>query len=303
MGQLWEISDLIVDYDPETLQRRPVRRSEVVEKLRDNDQRWAARVAGRIRADGDVLDPVAVDRLLFRAHAEIQQLSEDFCQADRVWTLLEPLLEVLRAGGVDPVRVVDVGCGLGYLMRWLAREYDTPHIEWLGVDLNAALVRAARRLAAGENLNCEFRHANAFRLDQRADVFLSNGVLHHMRGEALDRFFAEQRELSPYAFIHFDIQPSWASPIGAFLFHRARCQEAICRHDGYCSALRAHSGEVLEAAASAPGDPFRVRLFDNMEGWSPIFRAMHAVVGIREDVDEPWRDALGAVARRLGEGA
>lgn len=301
MSQLWEISDLIVDYDPDSLRRRPVRRSRVVERLRANGQRWAARIAAGLPVDGEVLDEEAVDRLLFRAHAEIQRLSEEFCQGRRVWTLLGPLVTVLRSRGVSPIRVVDVGCGLGYVIRWLARHRQAPDIEWMGVDLNAALVRSAARLADQEGLECEFRHANAFELDEPADVFVSSGVVHHFRGRDLDRFFADQRRLRPHGWMHFDIQPSWASPIGAFLFHRARCQEAICRHDGYCSALRAHEGDELREAATGDDDSFRVRLFDNDGGWLPIFRVMQAVVGIRRDVDEAWNNELGDVAGRLGE--
>ncbi len=301
MRELWEISDLVVDYDAESLERRPVRRSQVVATLRDNGQRWAARIASRLPADDDVLDPDAVDRLLFRAHAEIQRLSEEFCQGERIWKVLGPLVEILRRQGVNPIRVVDVGCGLGYVVRWLARSHPDDDIQWLGVDLNKALVTGARRLAGEEGLQCQFRHANAFTLEQSAHVFLSSGVIHHFRGDGLRSFFAEQRYQEPFAFMHFDIQPSWASPVGAFLFHRARCQEALCRHDGYCSAIRAHTGDVLLDAARDPEEKFNVRLFDNNERLIPVFRVMHALVGIRRELDDAWCTALGSNARRLGK--
>lgn len=302
MGELWEISDLVVDYDAQTLERRPVRRSEVVARLRDNGQGWAARIASKMPVDDqDVLDPRAVDGVLFRAHAEIQRLSEEFCQGRRIRTLLSPLVACLRDRGVNPIRVVDVGCGIGYVIRWLAREVPGEDIEWIGVDLNEALIHAADRLAGEEGLNCRFSHANAFRLEEPAHVFLSSGVIHHFRGEGLRDFFAAQRSRQPYAFMHFDIQPSWASPIGAFLFHQARFQEALSRHDGYCSALRAHRGRVLLEAAADPDGQFKVCLFDNRESLLPFFRVMHAVVGVRPELDGPWREGLGPVARRLGE--
>lgn len=301
MRDLWEISDLVVDYDAQSLQRRPVRRSEVMSTLRENGQHWAARIASGLPADGDVLDSAAVDDVLLRAHAEIQRLSEEFCQGKRIWTLLGPVVECLRRQGVDPIRIVDVGCGIGYAVRWLAREHRADDIEWIGVDLNDTLVGAAARLAEREGLDCQFRHANAFALQQRAHVFLSSGVIHHFRGDALRQFFVEQQRCNPCAFIHFDIQPSWASPIGAFLFHWARFQQALSRHDGYCSALRAHRGKTLEEAAADADGKFAVRLFDNHESLVPVFRVMHAVVGVRRELDEAWRHELGAAARRLGE--
>ncbi|MFP4601096.1 MAG: class I SAM-dependent methyltransferase [Persicimonas sp.] len=301
MSELWEISDLVVDYDPESLERRAVKRSTVVSTLRDNGQRWGARIASQIPARDDVLDPVAVDHVLLRSHAEIQRLSEEFCQDQRVWTLLGPLIECLRQRGVDPIRVVDIGCGLGYVVRRLALDHSAPDIEWIGVDLNRTLVDAARQIARREDLDCRFHHANAFALDHQAHIFLSSGVIHHFRGDALRQFFAEQRSLEPHAFIHFDIQPSWASPIGAFLFHRARFREPLGQHDGYCSALRAHSGDVLLEAAGDPGGEFTTRLFDNQQGLLPIFRVMHAVVGVQSALDAPWRASLGRIAGRLGE--
>ena len=303
MGELWEISDLIVDYDPQTLERRPVRRSEVVSTLRANGQRWAARISAELPADGDVLDPGAVDEVLLRAHAEIQRLSEEFCQEERIWTLLQPLVECLKVRGVDPIRVVDVGCGIGYVIRRLARDHGAGDIEWIGVDLNRGLVDAARRLAADEGIDCQFHHANAFALDRPAHIFLSSGVIHHFRNHALEEFFAEQRRQNPWAFIHFDIQPSWASPIGAFLFHRVRFVEALSRHDGFCSAIRAHRGQTLLQAASDPEGRFVTRLFDNREGLIPFFRVMHAIVGIRHELHDPWHRRLDKVSHRLGERA
>ncbi len=301
MGELWEISDLVVDYDPHTLERRPVSRSKVVSTLRDNGQRWAARIAEEIPSSGDILDPAAVDEALLRAHAEIQRLSEEFCQERRTWLLLPPLLQSLRERGISPIRVVDVGCGIGYVIRHLAREHNADDIEWIGVDLNQSLVGAARRLAAEEDIDCQFHHTNAFSLDRPAHIFLSSGLLHHFRGEALNEFFAEQRRRRPWAFFHFDIQPSWASPIGAFLFHRVRCIEALSRHDGYCSALRAHGGEVLRQAADDPEGEYFVRLFDNREAIVPVFRVMHAVVGVRRELQQSWQSGLGRVAQRLGD--
>lgn len=300
MRELWEISDLIVDYDPQTLERRQVKKSEVVARLTDNRQRWAARIASTLPTRDDILDPDAVDLVLFRAHAEIQRLSEEFRQERRVWTLLGPLVDCLRERGISPIRVVDVGCGVGYLIRALARDHAAEDIEFWGVDLNKALIDAADKLAREEELPAQFHHANAFRLDAPAHIFLSSGTIHHFRGDALSAFFADQRRLKPQAFLHFDIQPSWASPVGAFLFHRARFQEALSRHDGYCSALRAHPGPTLLDAAADPDGSFRCRLFDHHGGLLPIFRVMQAIVGVREDLEAPWLERLGSVTRRLG---
>ncbi|MEU8517868.1 class I SAM-dependent methyltransferase [Kitasatospora sp. NPDC048722] len=54
-----------------------------------------------------------------------------------------------------------------------------PDVELVGVDLDAALVGEADRLARGEGLTCRFVHGNAFALPEPATVYVSTGVLHH----------------------------------------------------------------------------------------------------------------------------
>jgi hypothetical protein len=80
----------------------------------------------------------------------------------------------------------------------------------------------ARRLADREGLRCDFRVANAFRLDHPTTLFTSTGVIHHFRGDDLDRFLGEQGRSGARAFAHFDTKPSWLAPVGSWLFHRTR---------------------------------------------------------------------------------
>lgn len=306
--ELIEISDKIVDFDPVTLARRPVARDEVVAFFRQRGQRWAARQVASLQVDAHgLLLPDAVDRLLCEAHAEIQLLAEETLQGERVWRVLEPLLEPLlamqRARGEEeqgaPLRIVDVGCGLGYVTRWLAMHHPLDHVRYVGVDFNPALVQAATRIADRDGVasRCEFAVANAFTMNEPAHLYTSTGVIHHFRGEqSLGGFFRAQyaREESA-GFVHFDIQPSWLSPIGAWIFHQSRFKVRLGRHDGYFSALRAHSSRTLgEAAAREAGPEHTVAMLDSAAGLSPIFRIMHAVVGLRRPLMESLQASLGA---------
>ena len=66
-----EISDLIVDYDPKTLERRD---ATVLARLRDTGvPARAARVAQRLDERDSVLDRDAVDGVLLRSHLELQR--------------------------------------------------------------------------------------------------------------------------------------------------------------------------------------------------------------------------------------
>jgi SAM-dependent methyltransferase len=294
-----EISDVIVDYDVETLVRRPVRRDDAVARLMATGQSRPARYVASLPATDGVLDAAVCDGILLRSHAELQRLNEEFLQADRVRRILLPILRMLREEGVaPPYRVVDVGCGLGYLVRALAAHGRLGRdVELIGCDMNAALVERAAELARHESLACEFRLANAFRLAQPAHVFTSTGVLHHFRGPGLAAFFAEQREA--YAFVHFDMQASPLSPLGSWVFHVARMREPLARHDGVVSAKRAHPPAALLAAAR-PVPGFTCADLDGCSGWlGVILRPMHAVLGVRTGLWPRVTQALGPMKERL----
>ncbi len=295
-----ELSDVLVEYDVDTLEARPVRQAEVAQKLRSNGQRWAARYVEALPARDGLLDRHHCEATLLRAHTELQRLSEEFLQADRLRLLLVPLLGALREAGVaGPLRVVDVGCGLGYMVRALAAQGRLGRdVELIGCDMNPTLIAKARALADEESLACEFKLANAFTLDTPAHVFISTGVVHHFRGEALSAFFRGQRDAA--GFIHCDMQASPLSPVGSWLFHQARMREPLARHDGVVSARRAHSTATLLAAARAQTGLTCAGFDESRSFASVVLRPMHAVVGTREALWAPFTERLGSARRRLG---
>jgi SAM-dependent methyltransferase len=306
-----EISDEIVAYDPSTLARVPVRKGEVERCFESFGNLRAARIVRSIQERGGFLDPEAVDRLLVTVHCEMQSMSEEFQHGRRVLELLSPLLDAVEAEGKEKVdkkhdgrrlRVVDLGCGTGYVMRWLAaRGRLDGRVELIGADYNAALVAEARRLAAKENLGCSFVVANAFRLEEPADVILSTGVVHHFRGDALTELFRQHEAARARAFVHFDFQPSPFAPLGSWLFHRVRMRQPLARHDGVLSAVRAHDARTLLSAAREGAPSFRASMYSARLWGTPVPRAFHALVGARAGVWDSFVNALGRRASRLEE--
>jgi hypothetical protein len=87
-----EISDLIVDFDPESLARLPVSQVAVVEHFQQLGNRRAARVVAGMPPKDGFLDAQAVDRLLIRVHWEMQRLAEEFHHGRRLRELILPVI-------------------------------------------------------------------------------------------------------------------------------------------------------------------------------------------------------------------
>ncbi|HEU4594755.1 MAG TPA: class I SAM-dependent methyltransferase [Pyrinomonadaceae bacterium] len=298
-----EVSDAIISFDPETLERQPVLKSEVLREFAALGNETAVRIVERIPERDGALDPNAVDRLLVTAHCEMQRISEEFQHGKRVANLLQPLLSAMREGGVGrPIRIVDIGCGTGFVVRWLAaNEALGEDVELVGADFNVALIREAQRLAEIEKLPCAFVVANAFRLDHPATIYLSTGILHHFRGQGLFELLRQHERAETCAFMHFDFHPSPMAPLGSWLFHAVRMREPLAKHDGVLSAVRAHkSRDLLETAkAAAPG--FVSTIYGTRLWGLPIPRVFHSLVGVRPVYREGFLRHMGSRIASLGK--
>lgn len=296
-----EISDLVVAYDPETLLRLPVQRDQVLGQLEAHRMQHALRIVARWPHQAGVLDASHVDRVLLSAHHELTRLSEELRQGERMLRILRPLLQTLRNAGVrGPYRIVDVGCGLGFVLRWLAAYGRLgSDVLLIGCDYNAAFVHLAQALADEEQLACRFLVANAFRIDAEATIFTSTGVIHHFRGEGLNRFLSQQAAAGPSAFVHADIKPTYLAPVGSWIFHQARMRQPLARHDGVLSALRAHSGERLIEAATSACPEFASSTFDGRRELIPIIHVMQMLVGVRRQLLPTFVAELGPLQRHF----
>ncbi len=297
-----EISDLIIDYDPATLERKRVKKADVLARLRDEGRSTPLAVAETLVAADGVLDEHEVDGVLVRSHLELQRLHEEFRVGATMRLLLAPMLDLLREATKErPIRVVDLGCGLGFILRWLAKEGQLgDDIELLGVDYNKTFVAAATKLAGADGLHCRFAAANAFKLEAPAHVYISTGVLHHFRGDDLVNVFAEHERSSALAFVHVDIRPSILAPIGSWIFHQARMREPLAKWDGYWSAVRAHSAETLTSAVTEGAPSFALATLDARPGIYTVVRIFQAIAGVRSEHASKLPNAYASLAKRLG---
>jgi len=298
--QDYEVSDLIVAHDPVTLDRVPVRKEEILRLCANRHQ--AASVIARIPAADGFLDSIAVDRLLLKVHWEMQRLANEFLQGGRILELLKPVIAAIRSNGfTGPVRIVDVGCGIGYAIRWLAAKTDLTNqgVELTGVDLNSTLIAEANRLARLESLPCQFFHGDAFSQQHCGHIYISTGVIHHFRGNALSEFFGKQNLQSTAAFLHYDFRPWLLAPYGSWLFHILRMRTALARHDGVLSTVRAHSAATLLEAARSGAPEFKCGIYGSRIWFTALPRVFQTLLGVRPALVPALISQLGHRKTRL----
>lgn len=290
-----ELSDIVVDHRADGSRGR-VSVADAERQLADAAFGSSLRLARRLPQTNGYFDEDGVDTILLRSHLELQRLAEEIQHGARVGRLLRPFLDQIPG----PKRVVDVGCGLGYLVRYFAKTGELgPDVEIVGYDFNSSLLQAAERLAAEEQLQTAFVVGDAFELDTPATVYISSGVIHHFRGPSLPELFRRQIAAGAAGCFHFDVTPSWISPLGAWVFHMARMREPLARHDGVRSALRAHPDRVLVDAVREGAPAWTPALFDAAGSRPAILNIMRPIIGMEPDLIASFTEALGPLGRRL----
>ena len=74
------------------------------------------------------------------------------------WYIAQLQLLKKHLGVADGSRVLDIGCGTGWLIRTLASQH--PGVQFVGVDISSAMVEYARQSLPSKIDNVEFLHAD-----------------------------------------------------------------------------------------------------------------------------------------------
>ena len=135
---------------------------------------------------------------------------------------LDVAAETVPAGS----HVLDVGCGAGLWLRWLARERGIA--SGVGVDVSAKAIAVAAACAADESaLRFEHLETETAWPAGPFEVVTAIDVLHHVRREAQRPFVAALAEKAEQRVVLKDLAPTprwraWANALHDFLMTRSR---------------------------------------------------------------------------------
>lgn len=271
--------------------RLPIRKADAVGRLHASEQFDAADLVDALPDTDGILDEDAVDETFLAVHLELARLSEFVHVPQRMAQSLRPIVQRLRETGDGPIRVIDLGCGIGYDTRILAATQALgPGVEFFGLDFNTLLIDAAQRLALVENVPVTFLVGDALDPGVSMDrpersIMVSSGVLHHLGSDHLPDFFRATADSGVAAFAHFDINPGLWADIGGWVLHHTRMREPISRHDGTMSMKRALSSDALLALATeAMDDQYRLRCDQVTNLYPRPEQIVRPIMGLRSDL-------------------
>lgn len=112
LPELPELSDLIVDFDRGTLERRDVMRHAVLDALSPRAAWMTRRVLAGLAGPTGMLDRESVDAVLVRSHLELQRLHEEFHVGAMMCDLITPMVALARE--LTLVRPLVIVSGLAF---------------------------------------------------------------------------------------------------------------------------------------------------------------------------------------------
>lgn len=196
------------------------------------------------------LTPALVARYLH----DLEKVNRYLLGARSVLVHLAPLL---ADGRSDPLRVVDLGCGGGEVLRSLAIHARRRRRPMLGIGLDHnPLVVAYARSQARQFPELSWLRADAFAmpfLPGSMDAVISTTMVHHLEpGQVVD-LLRRARAVARGWLVISDLVRSYVAFTAFRIFSRLTVFHEGSRHDGLVSVCRAYRPEEFSRLAATAG--------------------------------------------------
>jgi SAM-dependent methyltransferase len=147
------------------------------------------------------------------SYEELRQCLRDLAVVNRMTRAHRPVMEWLEQVADSqthdrPLRIVDVGCGYGDMLRrierWACRRGVA--VKLIGVDVNANAVRAAREATQPESrIEWIAGDVTSCAETARADLVTASGVLHHLPEAEIVRMLAWMESTASVGWLIVDL--------------------------------------------------------------------------------------------------
>jgi len=161
-----------------------------------------------------------------------------------------------HSGRGRPLRIVDVGCGYGDMLRRIERWARSRGVavELVGIDVNANSVRAARDASAtGSAIQWVNGDVHCCAETAEADVFTLSGVTHHIAEPEIVRLIARMEQASRAGWFIADLHRKPMSYRVFDIAMRGPWWHRFIRPDGLRSIRRSFLAEDWQRMCSAAG--------------------------------------------------
>ena len=202
--------------------------------------------------DGADLDP-----------AELRQVLHDLATFNQTFLghfqLLRWLGQAAKThSGGTPLRLVDIGCGYGDLLRAIRRwaRRRSVAIDLIGVDLNPETIRIARAATpSGDRIDYEAVDVFKFAETAPVDLMVSSLVTHHFTDAEIVEFLRKMEAMARRGWAVSDLQRN------RFLYHFIGLASRLARfhpmitHDGQLSVARSLTRREWQQRITEAGLP------------------------------------------------
>lgn len=187
---------------------------------------------------------------------EFQARLADLEKVNKLFHAYRPTLAWLEkfADTEAPLRILDVGCGGGDMLRQIgewARTRKVP-VALTGIDLNPHAARAAIYLTC-PRMGIEWRTGDVFSYDGEADLVISSLFTHHLDTPELVRFLEWSERTAQRGWFVNDLAREAVPYYAIGVIARLARWDRFVRHDGPVSVRRAFREEDWQRMCDAAG--------------------------------------------------